>query len=268
MTSLIAWTGVDSRGPASIYLASDSRISWENRDAWDFGRKVFASYRYPDILGYYGDVLFTSQVLGQVISLIDVDSLFKADSTPESKFKAICTILKQAHSTYPEKMRRTFSIVHCSRRSSGMSASFEVYELSWKPSSGWQTKALPVPLKSDIIAIYGSGEQSVLKSVQEWKRSEVGGASRSIFSAFCDSLASGSDQATGGAAQLVGIYRQSAAQLFGVIYGKHRYLQGLPVDGSPYLGGVEWFNELFERCDWATMDRLNGAQPQPRPHNL
>ncbi|MFC1968340.1 hypothetical protein ACFLVX_02980 [Chloroflexota bacterium] len=268
MTSLIAWIGVDSRGPASIYLASDSRISWENRDTWDLGRKVFASYRYPDILGYYGDVLFTSQVLGQVISLIDADSLFKTDSTPESKFEAICTMLKQAHSTYPEKMRRTFSIVHCSRRDSRMSASFALSEFSWEPNRGWQTKVIPVPTKSDVAAIYGSGERNVLESIQQWKRSEVGGTSRSIFSAFCDSLASGSDPATGGSAQLVGIYRQGAAKLFGVIYKKRRYLQGLCVDGLPYLGGVEWFNELFERCDWETMDRFNGAQPQPRPHNL
>lgn len=268
MTSLIAWTGVDSRGPASIYLASDSRVSWENRATWDFGRKVFASYRYPDILGYYGDVLFTSQVLGQVISLIDADSLFKADSTPESKFESISTILRQAHSTYPQKMRRPFSIVHCSRRGSGMSTSFALYELLWEPTKEWQTKIIPVPLKSDVVAVYGSGEKNILESVKQWKRSEVGGTSRSIFSAFCDSLASGSDPATGGAAQLVGIYRKGAARLFGVIYKKCRYLHGLCVDGLPYLGSVEWFNELFERCNWETMDRLNSAQPQPRPRNL
>ena len=116
MTSLIVWTGVDSRAPASIYIASDSRLSWGNRDIGDFGRKVFASHRYPDILGYYGEVLFTSQVLGQVLNLIDTDSLFEADSSAELKFEAISTIIRQAHSTYPQQMRRMFSEFHYGRK--------------------------------------------------------------------------------------------------------------------------------------------------------
>jgi hypothetical protein len=268
MTSLIAWSGVDSRGPASIYLASDSRISWEGDGKWDYGRKVFASYHYPDILGYCGEVLFTSQVLGQIISLIDTDTLFQSDSTPESKFRIISTMLKDAHSTYPQELRRAFSIIHCSRQGSGMSSSFELFELSWEPVKGWQTRSIPMPLKSDVAAIYGSGSRKILESVQRWKQSEVGGTSRSVFSAFCDSLATDSDPATGGAAQLVGVYRQYPAKLFGVIYKRHRFLHGLCVDKSPYLGAVEWFNELFERCSWETMNRLDDAQPQPRPRNI
>lgn len=268
MTSLIVWTGVDSRAPASIYVASDSRLSWENGYTWDFGRKVFASHDYPDILGYYGEVFFTSQVLGQILDLIDANSLFKADSSPELKFELISTMIKQSHSTYPQKMRRAFSVVHCSRRDSGMSTSFALFELLWDPAKGWRTKTIPVPLRSEVVSIYGSGEKSITESVQKWKLSEVGGTSRSIFSAFCDSLASGLDRATGGAPQLAGIYRKDTARPFGVIYEKHRYLHGLCVDALPYLGDVEWFNELFERCDWETMERLSNAQPQPRPHDL
>ena len=146
-----------------------------------------------------------------------------------------------------------------------MSATFALFELSWEPTKGWDTSMKPLPQKSDVAAIYGSGEASIKESVRRWRRSEAGGTSRSIFSAFCDSLKSGSDPATGGAAQLVGIYRQGTAKSFGVIYGKSRYLHGLCVDGSQYLGGVEWFNELFERCDWKTAERLKDAQPQPRP---
>jgi len=268
MTSLIVWTGVDSRAAASIYLASDGRLSWENGDTWDFGRKVFASHIHPDILGYYGEVLFTSQVLGQILNLIDANSLFKADSSAELKFEAISTIVKQAHSTYPQQMRRMFSVIHCSRRGSGMSTSFDLFELLWDPVRGWQTKTIPVPRRSGVAAVYGSGAKSIAESVRRWKVSEVGGTSRSVFSAFCDSLASGSDRATGGAPQLAGIYRLGASRSFGVVSKKHRYLNGLCVDALPYLGGVEWFNELFERCDWRTMERLSDAQPQPRPRDL
>ena len=134
MTSLIAWTGVDSRGPASFCLASDSRVSWDNGEKWDYARKVFASCRYPDVLGYYGDVLFTSQVLAQVISLIDCESLFEVDSTPESKFESISSIIKQANSKYPQKMQHAFSVIHCSRRGNGMLATFALFELYWEPT--------------------------------------------------------------------------------------------------------------------------------------
>ena len=75
MTSFVAWVGVDARGPASIYLASDSRISWVDPDktfeTWDYGRKLFASKKYPEIFGYFGDTLFPSQMLGQVLDLIE-----------------------------------------------------------------------------------------------------------------------------------------------------------------------------------------------------
>lgn len=269
MTSLIAWVGIDSRGPASFYLASDSRISWGTAGTWDFARKVFASSRHPDILGYYGDVLFTSQVLGQIIDLIDIGSLFEADATPESKFAAISMVFQQAHSTYPKAAQHPFCIVHCSRRGEGMSTSFALFELHWRPTIGWQSKVIPMPSdKSGVAEAYGSGAQSVRNSVRRWERSEVGRTTRSTFSAFCDSLTSGADPASGGAPQLVGMYRRGPAESFGVIYENNRYLHGLCVDGSAWLNGVEWRNELFERCDWVTGKRLPGAQRHARPGRL
>jgi hypothetical protein len=47
MTTLISWVGVDNRGAASLYFASDSRISWPGAEIWDHGRKLFACRRYP-----------------------------------------------------------------------------------------------------------------------------------------------------------------------------------------------------------------------------
>lgn len=273
MTSLIAWVGVDSRGPASFYLASDSRISWDNRGTWDFARKVFASDNHPDLLGYYGEVLFSSQVLSQIIDLIDLGSLFEQEATPESKFQAVSAVLREAHSTYPQispqMAQEPFTVVHCSRRRDGMTTSFALFELSWEPIRGWRSNSLPVRSdQSGIVAAYGSGAQNMLASIERWDKSEVGRTSRSVFSAFCDSLASGADPASGGAPQLVGIYRKGAAESFGVIYKGKRYLHGLCVEGSPFLGGVEWRNELFERCDWNTGERLEGAQRHTRPRHL
>jgi len=266
VTSLVAWVGADSRGPASFYFASDSRISWQPSEKWDFARKLFASSRHPDILGYYGDVLFSSQDLSQVIDLVDADNLFDADATPELKFEEISTIFKKSYSTYPEKYRSRFAIIHCSRCNSGMSASFKLFELSWESVKGWQSREVQVPSKSGIVTVYGSGSERVKAWVERWNATKAGRTSRSVFSAFCDSLSSGGDPATGGAPQLVGVYRQGPAETFGVIYDGKRFLHGLCVDEAHHLDAVEWRNELFERCDWTTGLRLPGAQRHARPH--
>lgn len=71
LTSLMCWIGVDSRGPASAYIATDSRLSWSRNQTWDFGRKTFASASSPDVFGYCGDVVFPSIVLSQFVSALD-----------------------------------------------------------------------------------------------------------------------------------------------------------------------------------------------------
>lgn len=68
MTALVAWVGADSRGPASLNIAADSRITWrpENSSAhhWDQGKKVFASSSVPLVIGFVGDVLFPASSIG------------------------------------------------------------------------------------------------------------------------------------------------------------------------------------------------------------
>jgi hypothetical protein len=71
MTLLVSWVGVDTHGPSSVYIASDSQISWGTLAKFNFGRKVFAFSKWPDILGYCGDVLFPSIALNQIVELAD-----------------------------------------------------------------------------------------------------------------------------------------------------------------------------------------------------
>ena len=72
MTSFIAWVGVDSRGPASINFASDSRITWDEfgKVGWNNARKTFACNSFPDIFGYVNDVTFPSIVIGQIVEYV------------------------------------------------------------------------------------------------------------------------------------------------------------------------------------------------------
>ena len=89
MTTLFSWTGIDTHGPASIYIASDSRISWGKNATWDAGRKLFASKNFPEIFGYCGSVSFPIQILGQLIEHIDDGLLLSESDSIEIKIEKI-----------------------------------------------------------------------------------------------------------------------------------------------------------------------------------
>ena len=76
MTLLASWIGIDTHGPTSAYIVADSRISWEYKKYFDYGKKVFASNCFPEIFGYAGDVLFPSIALSQILEMIDSKLLF------------------------------------------------------------------------------------------------------------------------------------------------------------------------------------------------
>lgn len=272
MTSLICWVGVDSRGPASVYLASDSRISWKDPTAhriWDVGRKLFAPRTSPEVLGYVGQVLFPSQVLSQVIDLIDARLLFPENASPEWKRGAIFSEVRRHFDLYPVDRNQIFTIVYATRHSLGMRSTFHVATLSWEPQSQWKEESLETPSVSQIVKAWGSGQAAVDRWYDRWLSTRQGGrTSRSVFSAFCDALASGEDSFTGGAPQLVGLYRQGAAQMFGVVFNGARYVFGVPITDPSLAGALEWRNAVFERCDGLTGLRLVGAQVHTRPRGL
>ena len=252
-----------------MYLASDSRISWPtgrgHNLTWDYSRKVFASSRQADALGYCGDVLFTAQVLSQIIDLIDVECLFETNATPEQRFSAVSKVIRQSHSTYPPSQQHEFSVVHCSRHKEKMTGRFELFQLSWSQARGWESLQYDIPQQSDLVVTLGSGGASVRASFEEWKALHGEGTSRMVFGSFCETLQRNGDSKSGGAPQLVGLYREMAAETFGIIYNGKRFVDGILVDESPWLGGIEWRNEMFERCDWRTGLRLEGAQRHARP---
>lgn len=268
MTSLVSWIGIDSRGQSSVYIASDSRISWNDGKTWDYGRKIFASRKHPDILGYIGDVQFPSLVLGQLIDMIDDDLLFANADSPQTKQNKLSSIIRRAFKDYPKEKSHPFTIVYCTRENSGMASIFHVSTLSWQQNRTWLQQWLEIPKESGIIKGLGSGRESIESWYSKWSKTNEGRTSRSVFSAFCDSLKSGEDKRSGGAPQLVGIYRKGTGESFGIIYNRKRYLLGLPVDKDEKLDVVEWRNDIFERCDWRTKKVITGAQRHSRPREL
>jgi hypothetical protein len=272
MTSLVAWIGIDSRGPTSAYLASDSRISWQSNSsqAWDMGPKLFSArnHEHPEILGYCGDVTFPSLVLKQAVDRINRNVIFSRDDPPHAKQDKISKFIKASFEGYPPERRGAFTVLYCTRQHSGMSASFHFWSLNWAPESGWRAQIHEIPKESGLVVALGSGGSSVREWSSRWANSDVGRTSRSIFSAFCDSLQSQKDRLSGGPPQLVGVYRKGPAETFGIIYNNMRYFDGTPAHEDQDWSGIEWRNSLFERCDWKTLLPMEGAQRHARPRGL
>jgi len=146
-----------------------------------------------------------------------------------------------------------------------MQALFSIWRTEWSPTKGWLTLELTPPATSDTLVVLGSGEYAVMEQALAWKASAAGGTSRAVFSAFCDALRLGKDPHSGGAPQLVGLYRRGAGITFGIIWEQQKYLLGRAVDRLSTPNTVEWRNALLERCDGVTGERLPYAQPHLRP---
>jgi hypothetical protein len=272
VTTLVSWGAVDQRGPSALYMASDSRITWgSERLRWDAGRKLFACRVCADIFGYVGEVIFPSLVLGQIIAAADDGLLFNPDDSAELRHAAIVQTVKTSFQSRHHAPDYDFAILHGAREAEGMTASFHLWLLSYFSATSaaparWTDEEVSVGThESSLIISLGSGGHVVEKQNDALKIDPQGRTSRAVFWAFCDALRSKADPLSGGAPQLVGLYRKGRPQSFGVSYNGHRYYQGLLVQDSMHFDGVEWRDEKFQRVDGATLEVLPGAQRHGRP---
>jgi hypothetical protein len=272
MTLLVSWIAVDSRAPSSIYVASDSRISWDDVTNYDFGKKVFACKNYPEIFGYCGDVLFPVMMLSQVVDSIDCDLLFSSNLTCIEKSRLVMKRMAESFKRYPSEVknivRPSFEILHCSRDNNQQ---FSCYKITWNKNNKrkWSLSEMKASKVSDKAFILGSGGKEFETKFKSYMESENAKTSRSLFQCFCHTLADIEDKSCGGAPQLAGIYRKpgSGGRLYGIIWKKKRYFEGMQIDNYPKdkFNTIEWRNELFEICDGRTRCRKEGAQRQPNP---
>jgi hypothetical protein len=258
MTSIVVWAGVDTHGPASLYIASDSRISWDRQQTWDQGRKVFASVSHPHIFGYWGNVLFPALAIPVIIDRIDRGLLSPQDGRWHSEIQQE---IRALWSRYPERQRTDVGIVHGFRTGEGTHSTFSVAIFAYEHAKNtWTTLEIPMPQTSSALRVAGSGIQEIQKALALWRSSRAANTSRAVFSAFCESIAGHGDPQTEGPPQLGGLYRIGPGRLFGVIYNNQRYFAGATLRASGNLDEIEWRNRLFERMDGHTKKRITKAQ--------
>ncbi len=260
MTSLISWTGIDQRGPASLYIASDSRLS-ASATHWDCGRKVFACRQSADVFGYCGAVLFPSQILSQLIEAIDAELLLSADDGPRKRLSIIVRYIENAAAGFPESA--PFTIAYGTRDGEGFGAKFFVATISWSHNKQLTVKEYEMPNQSDLVFAAGSGKPAVEDYQFQWRTGDIGRTSRAVFSAFCDAIESGKDKYTGGPPQLVGIYLRGSARSFGIIHKGTCFLNGMPANQG-MSSKIQCHNSLFERCD-VRGNRVGQRHARPKP---
>lgn len=250
-------------------MASDSRISWGSKfRRWDAGRKLFACANSADSFGYAGDVLFPSMALSQIIEAADAGLLFLPTAEPTERHDAFLRRLQSSFSRRHQGADFPFEIFHAARVGRGMTCNFMAWKTSFDPKTGWRDEALLIPSGTEVVFKAGTGSASVNKSRLDWQASDVGGTSRALWSAFCDSLERQGDPLSGGAPQLASIYQTGQGRTVGVVHDGQRFLHGLPLDEVAEPGSLEWRDKAFQRIDVRTLQLIKGAQRQPRPGQL
>lgn len=252
MTLLVAWATALAKVPNSVYLASDSRITWDRRKGrWDAGRKLFACRTSPDIFGFSGDVLFASQVLGQIIDLVDNGVLFNAASRAQRRHDAAVAALKASHLRRHDTPEADFEIVHIARSGSRMDTHFIGWATRFCANRrSWSDDEFELsPLKP---AAFGSGAQHFHQRIEMRPTPPQDELERVPFLAFRECLASGSDPASGGVPQLSGVYRIGVGRPIGFVDGRDRFLYGLPVD-AVHSGNLEWRDQAFRAIHGPTL---------------
>lgn len=267
MTILVAWVAWDSRAPSSIYLASDSRISWGTMTTFDYGRKVFGCSSSPELFGYCGDVLFPSIILSQLTELIDLNLIFIGNETAEEKFKIIYDFIKDSFEKYPKKKGWSRAeIVYCTRNTSN---DFFIWKMIfYLGDNSLSSEFIQIDVNDTPIAV-GSGAKEFKQKFTDYndKKSDIAKTSRAVFQCLFHTLSDINDPYCGGAPQLVGLYRIGNARKYGIIKDGERFFMGKQLfNVATNLDHIEWRNDSFEVCDGLTTCIKSGSQRQPNPH--
>jgi hypothetical protein len=276
MTLLISWIGVDQRKESSIYIASESRISWnsiENKftEKYDYTQKIFSCRNHPIIIGFCGEVIFPLITISQIAQLID-QGLFYNNSFDSAKkrYNLFFEFLSEKRLLFPSKTKfsGSFQILFVTRDQDKMNSRFFIRLIEYSEHEGigkWHVDEPTYNDHSEKLFTLGSGKDEFLINYEKYKNSKIRNTTRSIFQCFCDTLENIQDPACGGPPQLADLYRIQNGRNFGIIHKENRYFLGAQIDRLNEFSEIEWRNDLFERVDPQTKEILSGAQKQPNP---
>lgn len=213
MTSLAVTLSVDPRGPCALYIISDSRITWDSSEyRWDAGRKTFASARTADVFGYCGEAFFPTAMLGQVLDQVNSGLLLPEGVGAAERHAIVIEAFKAGMALRKWVKLKAFAIFHGARDGEFTKSQFHLWESKYSMKDGWLDKKMDLNASRSYLAhLDGSGKKVIEIRREVWVNTNAAGTSRAAIWAFCDSLRSGKDKYSGGAPQLVGIWRKGPA---------------------------------------------------------
>lgn len=267
MTSLAVSLAVDARGASALYIIADSRITWQGLPGrWDGAQKTFAS-QHADIFGFCGDGFFPPVILQQVMLQSKLGLLYQQEANSLTRHEIVMDAFRRTLKSAVNTPMDSFSVFHGARDGHGMDSQFLLWEAHYYPLLN-ELKTRSVDLtaqQSYLVRVDGTGGNVITEKAAAWDGSTAKGTSRAAIASFCDALRSGVDVRSGGAPQLVGLWRIGSARTFGFIWNNRKYVSGLELPPTANAARVNWFNENFERCDGSTGLRMDGAQEHVRP---
>ena len=266
MTLLVAWTGIDSRSPASVYIATDSRISWGTKGDFDFANKTFALKQFPAIIGYCGDSLASQMLISQAIAVVDAISDYTGTYL-ENLVDLFVRVIARNYTNYPMNLSTgSFTVVVCGKATLKSAGDFECYRIDSTFKATKKSK-LSLPEQSGPILVAGSGKSDFeeLYSTHQASDNPNKSTSRDVFHAFYKSITAGKNPTVGPIPQIVSVYRKpnTGGSHCGVLARGHRFISGQLIDMDVVPQGMQWFNDNFELTDPHTKRREDGAQIQP-----
>lgn len=266
MTLLVAWTGIDSRGPASVYIATDSRVSWDKQNHFDYSNKTFALRQFPAILGYCGDSLASQMLISRAMAVIEAMPNY-AGKCLENLVDIFIRLIVRNYNQYPVKLSTgSFTVVMCGKATIESAGNFESYRID---STFKETKKqkIVLPQKSGPIVIAGSGKLDFETRYKTHQTSDNpnNSTSRDVFHAFYQTIKHGSNPTVGPIPQIVSVIRKpnTGGVHCGVVVEGQRHISGQVVDRDIAPEGLQWFNDNFEITNPITKRREQGAQVQP-----
>ncbi len=267
MTLLVTWTGIDTHGPASVYIATDSRLTWGAEGVFDHAVKTYIMHNFPAIFGYCGDALACQMIIAQTCALIS--SVIDPESATLSDVaKLFARSMARSYGEYPRRFSTgSFTVVVCGKKALGASGNFECYRID-SNFEDTSMSEIDFPSESGPLVVEGSGAiefQRVYAQhcVQENPNRST---SRDVFHSFMQAIQSGAEATVGPVAQIVSVIRKPDTGGFhcGIVSGGRRYINGQLIDADLLQDDAVWFNENFEITDPATKRRMKNAKTQPQ----
>jgi hypothetical protein len=264
MTAIIAWSTFDGHeeGPASLYLASDSRISRElPGGGWDVlgdsHQKIFASEQTADIFGFCGPI----EGVEKVVRLLRESAVRMRESKgygPGSETEYSSDIFEAALAEGAEALRSGVQIFHGYRFKGRR---FGLAQVRATSDGQFARIDYSLPDKGGLLFREGLGAQMVQKSQEEYfdTEAESKGFSRWLWMSFHESLERNPHPTCGGAPQLAGLYTRGPGITLGVCFKGIGYVSGKQRN----CDDIEYRDVLFQRVD-ARGVRLPNAQPHAR----